>query len=69
VTEPLEPGLETAGAAEQRRASFIGPVAPTEPTAELARRNVLLGLALFGVFLLLFVGTVVVALIYLAVVD
>jgi hypothetical protein len=34
---------------------------------ELARRNVVLGWALFGVFLLLFGGTVVVALIYLAV--
>jgi hypothetical protein len=34
---------------------------------ELARRNVLLGWALFGVFVLLFGGTVVVALIYVAV--
>ena len=34
---------------------------------ELARRNVLLGWALFGVFVLLFGGTVVVALIYIAV--
>jgi hypothetical protein len=32
---------------------------------ELARRNNLLGLALFGVFLLLFLGTVLVALAYL----
>jgi hypothetical protein len=32
---------------------------------ELARRNNRLGLALFGLFLLLFVGTAVVALIYL----
>jgi hypothetical protein len=32
---------------------------------ELARRNNLLGLALFGLFLLLFVGTAVVALVYL----
>ncbi len=31
---------------------------------ELARKNVRLGLALFGVFLLLAAGTVVVALIY-----
>ena len=36
---------------------------------ETARKNVLFGLALFGVFLLLFVGTVVVALIYLALVE
>lgn len=32
---------------------------------ELAHRNNRLGLALFGLFLLLFVGTAVVALIYL----
>jgi hypothetical protein len=69
VTEPVEPGLETAGPAEQARATFIGPVMPREPTPEEARRNVLFGLALFGVFVLLFGGTVVVALIYLAVVD
>ena len=34
---------------------------------ELARKNVRLGLALFGVFVLIFAGTVAVALIYLAV--
>ena len=33
----------------------------------LARKNLLFGLALFGLFLLLFAGTVVVAVIYLAV--
>jgi hypothetical protein len=32
---------------------------------ELARRNVRLGLLLFGVFLLLFAGTVGIALLYL----
>jgi hypothetical protein len=69
VTEPAERGPESGTAAEQRRASFVGPVPPTEPTPELARRNVILGLALFGVFVLLFAGTVVVALIYLAVVE
>jgi hypothetical protein len=69
VTEPAEHGPESASPAEQLRASFIGPVAPMEPTPEQARRNVLFGLALFGLFLLLFGGTVVVALIYLAVVD
>jgi hypothetical protein len=69
VTEPVEGGVESAGAAEQARATLIGPVMPREPTPEEARRNVLFGLALFGVFLLLFVGTVVVGLIYLAVVD
>jgi len=36
---------------------------------ELARKNVRWGLALFGVFLLLFVGTVAVAFLYLAVVE
>jgi hypothetical protein len=36
------------------------------PDAELARRNAAWGWALFGVFLLLFGGTVGVALIYLA---
>jgi hypothetical protein len=33
---------------------------------ELARKNMLFGLALFGVFLLLFAGTFVVGLVYLA---
>jgi hypothetical protein len=40
---------------------------PPDPEAALARKNIVFGLALFGVFLLLFAGTVVVALIYLAV--
>jgi hypothetical protein len=35
-------------------------------TPELERKNLILGWALFGVFLLLFVGTVGVALLYLA---
>jgi len=34
---------------------------------ELARKNLVFGLALFGLFLALFAGTIVVALIYLAV--
>lgn len=33
----------------------------------LARRNIVLGLTLFGIFWLIFAGTVVVALIYVAV--
>jgi hypothetical protein len=33
---------------------------------ELARKNFLLGLALFGIFLLLFAGTFLVGLVYLA---
>jgi hypothetical protein len=39
---------------------------PPEPEAALARKNLVFGLALFGVFMLLFAGTVIVALIYLA---
>jgi hypothetical protein len=35
--------------------------------ADLERKNLRLGLALFGLFLLLFAATVVIALIYLAV--
>ena len=40
---------------------------PPDPEAALARKNLVLGLILFGIFWLLFAGTVVVALIYLAV--
>jgi hypothetical protein len=36
---------------------------------ETARKNVLFALALFGVFLILFAGTILVAIIYLAVAD
>ena len=38
---------------------------PVEPVGEVARKNVALGLALFGVALLIAVGAVVVSLIYL----
>ena len=38
----------------------------TDLTPELQRKNLILGWALFGVFLLLFAGTVGVALLYLA---
>jgi hypothetical protein len=48
-------------------ATFVDRVPVRPPGPELARRNVLFGLALFGIFVLLFAGTVVVALIYLAV--
>jgi hypothetical protein len=37
----------------------------TDMTPELARKNLILGWALFGIFLLLFAGTVGVALLYL----
>ena len=36
-----------------------------ELTPELARKNIILGWALFGIFLLLFAGTVGVAFLYL----
>ena len=39
---------------------------PPDPHGALARKNMLWGWALFGVFLLLFAGTIGVALIYLA---
>jgi hypothetical protein len=37
----------------------------TDPSVELARKNLALGFALFGISLLLFGGTVLVALAYL----
>jgi hypothetical protein len=40
---------------------------PVDPERELAHRNVVLGLALFGLALLLFAGTFVIALVYLTV--
>lgn len=40
--------------------------APVDAHAALARKNMLWGWALFGLFVLLFGGTVVVALVYLA---
>jgi hypothetical protein len=56
VTEPLvEPdGPETTHA-------------PVDPERELARKNMVWGWALFGLFLVLFAGTVAVAFVYLAV--
>ncbi len=40
---------------------------PVDPDAEVAHKNMVLGLALFGLFLLLFGGVFVVAFIYLAI--
>ena len=40
--------------------------APRDPELEAAHRNVRLGLALFAFFLLLFGGSVIVAVVYLA---
>jgi hypothetical protein len=39
---------------------------PVEPDGELARKNAVLGLVLFGLCLLVFGGTIGVALLYLA---
>jgi hypothetical protein len=59
-----EPEVEARPAAE-----FVARVKVEPPGPELARKNILFGLALFGLFVLLFGGTVLVALIYLAVAD
>ena len=40
-------------------------VEPADPSLALARKNMAWGLALFGIFLLVFAGTVLVALAYL----
>jgi hypothetical protein len=40
-------------------------VPPVDPSLELARKNVAWGLALFGIFVLLFGGTVLIAFAYL----
>ena len=61
MTEPVEeprPAEPVPSAAE--------PVEPDDPEQELGRRNARFGLALFGLFLLLFAGTWAVAFIYLA---
>jgi hypothetical protein len=58
VTEPLfEPPPPTTT------------VEPAEAERELARKNMVFGWALFGLFVAIFAGTVVVALIYLSVAD
>lgn len=41
------------------------PTTPTEPTPEVARRNVNLALALLGLAILIAAGSIVVALVYL----
>jgi hypothetical protein len=40
--------------------------APADPEAELRRRNLILGFALFGFVVLLFGATIIVAIVYLA---
>ena len=42
------------------------PVEPADPSREIAHKNAVFGWALFGLFLLLFAGTWLVAFIYLA---
>jgi hypothetical protein len=42
-------------------------VKPVEPDADLAHRNNVFGLALFGLFLLIFGGTWIIAFVYLAI--
>lgn len=48
---------------------FLARIPVEPPGPELARRNIVFGLALFGAFVVLFAGTIVVAFIYLAVAD
>jgi hypothetical protein len=58
VTEPVE---------EPPPAEVVPkPVEPVDPELEIARKNAVLGWALFGLALLLFAGTWAVAYIYLA---
>ena len=42
---------------------------PVEAEHELARKNMIFGWALFGIVVMLFAGTVLVALVYLSVAD
>jgi hypothetical protein len=58
VTEPIEEPLPAEVVPE--------PVEPVDPELEIARKNSVLGWALFGLALLLFAGTWAVAYIYLA---
>jgi hypothetical protein len=64
MTEPGASDLD-----RRRTSTFVGAFPPATPDDRLARKNVLLGLALFGVFVVLFFGTILVAVIYLAVAD
>ena len=60
MTEP-EPLVEPL--AEPQHPGFV--VEPVEPDQELAHRNNVFGLALFGLALLLLAGTFVIAFVYL----
>jgi hypothetical protein len=59
AAEPLAEPLPEPAGPETRHP-------PVDDHAALARKNLLWGWALFGLFVLLFAGTVVVALVYLA---
>ena len=65
MTEPVR-DAEGAPAPVPRSAE---PINDPEANPALARKNLVFGWALFGVFVLLFVGTVAVAFAYLAIVD
>jgi hypothetical protein len=54
LTEPVQEPLPPRATVE-----------PVDPALALARKNLAWGFALFGIFVLLFVGTVLVALAYL----
>jgi hypothetical protein len=41
------------------------PITPVEPTPEVARKNVVIAVALLGLAILIAVGSIVVALVYL----
>jgi hypothetical protein len=61
LTEPIEeprPSEPVPAASE--------PVESADPTQELAHKNAVFGWALFGLFLVLFAGTWLVAFVYLA---
>lgn len=61
MTEPVEEPRPSEPVPEA-----VEPVEPQDPHRELARKNAVFGWALFGLFLLLFAGVWVVALIYLS---
>jgi len=54
-------------ARREQTARFVVPVLSEASQRELERKNLILGLALFGLFLLLFGGVIAAAFVYLAV--
>jgi hypothetical protein len=61
LTKPVDEPRPSEPVPESSR-----PVEPADPARELAHKNAVFGWALFGLFLLLFAGTWLVAFIYLA---